>query len=110
VGDALEDWFAHGVDELSERTVTLYRGTIVKALNEELGTVRVQPLGYVARVLDGTQAPFSLQPGKEGGTFRPLERDQPGDGRSVLGDFDRLTPAHASDHLTGVVAQLSQPH
>ena len=31
VGDALEDWLAHGVDGLSERTVTLYRGTIVKA-------------------------------------------------------------------------------
>jgi len=27
VGDALEDWLAHGVDGLSERTVTLYRGT-----------------------------------------------------------------------------------
>ena len=25
VGDALEDWLAHGVDGLSERTVTLYR-------------------------------------------------------------------------------------
>src|SRR3984885_3380504 len=37
VGDALEDWLAHGLDGLSERTVTLYRGTIVKALNEELG-------------------------------------------------------------------------
>jgi hypothetical protein len=32
VGDALEDWLAHGTDGLSERTVTLYRGTIVKAL------------------------------------------------------------------------------
>jgi hypothetical protein len=40
VGDALEDWLAHGVDGLSERTVTLYRGTIVKALNEELGNIR----------------------------------------------------------------------
>ena len=27
VGDALEDWLAHGVDGLSARTVTLYRGT-----------------------------------------------------------------------------------
>jgi hypothetical protein len=34
VGDALEDWLAHGVDGLSARTVTLYRGTIVKALTE----------------------------------------------------------------------------
>lgn len=28
VGDALEDWLTHGVDGLSERTVTLYQGTI----------------------------------------------------------------------------------
>ncbi len=44
VGDALEDWLAHGVDGLSERTVTLYRGTIVKALSEELGSVRLTEL------------------------------------------------------------------
>lgn len=44
VGDALEDWLAHGVDGLSARTVTLYRGTIVKALAEELGSVRLTEL------------------------------------------------------------------
>ena len=44
VGVALEDWLAHGVDGLSERTVTLYRGTIVKALNEELGRIRLTEL------------------------------------------------------------------
>lgn len=44
VGDALEDWLAHGVGGLSARTVTLYRGTIVKALNEELGAVRLTEL------------------------------------------------------------------
>jgi integrase len=44
VGEALEDWLAHGVDGLSERTVTLYRGTIAKALHEELGTVRLTEL------------------------------------------------------------------
>jgi hypothetical protein len=44
VGDALEDWLAHGVDGLSERNVTLYRGTIVKALNEELGNIRLMEL------------------------------------------------------------------
>ena len=33
-----------GVDGLSARTVTLYRGTIVKALNEELGAVRLTEL------------------------------------------------------------------
>src|ERR1700691_4539776 len=41
VGAALEDWLAHGVDGLSARTVTLYRGTIVQALNEELGRIRL---------------------------------------------------------------------
>jgi integrase len=44
VSDTLEDWLAHGVDGLSERTVTLYRGTIVKALNEELGKIRLTEL------------------------------------------------------------------
>ena len=44
VGDALEDWLAHGVDGLSEQTVTLYRGTIMKALNEELGAIRLTEL------------------------------------------------------------------
>jgi hypothetical protein len=44
VGDALDDWLAHGVDGLSERTVTLYRDTIVKALSEELGKVRLTEL------------------------------------------------------------------
>jgi hypothetical protein len=37
VGNALDDWLAHGVDGLSARTVILYRGTIVKALREEAG-------------------------------------------------------------------------
>lgn len=42
--DALEDWLEHGTDGLSERTLTLYRGTIAKALNEELGAVRLTEL------------------------------------------------------------------
>ncbi|HEX3956222.1 MAG TPA: hypothetical protein VHZ03_06275 [Trebonia sp.] len=40
VGNALDDWLTHGVDGLSERTVTLYRDTMAKALKEELGAVR----------------------------------------------------------------------
>lgn len=44
VSDALEDWLAHGVDGLSARTVALYRGTIVKALAEELGAVKLTEL------------------------------------------------------------------
>jgi integrase len=53
VGDAHEDWLARGVDGLSARTVTLYRGTILKALNEELGAVRLTELtvGDVHRAL-----------------------------------------------------------
>ena len=44
VEDALEDWLAHGLDGVSARTVTLYRGTIAKALSEELGGVRLTDL------------------------------------------------------------------
>jgi integrase len=40
----LEDWIAVGVDGLSARTVTLYRDTIVKALGEELGAVKLADL------------------------------------------------------------------
>jgi hypothetical protein len=49
VGDALSDWLAHGVDGLSERTVTLYRGTIAKALVAELGSVRLASLTALLR-------------------------------------------------------------
>ena len=44
VEDALEDWLAHGLDGVSARTVTLYRGTIAKALREELGSVKLTEL------------------------------------------------------------------
>jgi hypothetical protein len=44
VGDALEDWLERGTDGLSARTLTLYRGTIAKALHEELGGVRLTEL------------------------------------------------------------------
>jgi hypothetical protein len=44
VEDALEDWLAVGLYGLSARTVTLYRGTIAKALREELGSVRLTDL------------------------------------------------------------------
>jgi hypothetical protein len=36
VGDAPEGWLAHGVDGLSAWAVTLYRSTIVKALDDQL--------------------------------------------------------------------------
>jgi hypothetical protein len=44
VADALDDWLAHGVDGLSERTVTLYRDTSAKALKEELGNLKLTEL------------------------------------------------------------------
>jgi hypothetical protein len=59
VGDALEDWLAHGVDGLSARTVTLYWGTIVKALTEELGAVRLTEL--TARDVHGALTAMASQ-------------------------------------------------
>jgi len=44
VGYALDDWLAYGLDGVSARTVTLYRGTIAAALKEELGQVRLSDL------------------------------------------------------------------
>jgi len=69
---------------------------------------RAQPLRHVAGILRRTQTSFGLQPGKDRGPLRTLERDQPGDRRSMLGDLDRLTSAHTGDHLTGVMAQFPQ--
>jgi hypothetical protein len=64
VGNALEDWLAHGVDGLSERTVTLYRDTMTKALKAELGAVRLTELnaGDVQRA-PAAMAPRSTRPG-----------------------------------------------
>src|SRR5690242_12732244 len=44
VGDALDDWLAHGLDGLAPSTVTLYRDTIAKALREEFGSVKLTAL------------------------------------------------------------------
>jgi len=44
VNEALEDWLAHGLDGVSARTVTLYKGTIVPLLREHLGTVKLKDL------------------------------------------------------------------
>ena len=44
IDDALDDWLAYGLDGVSARTVTLYQGTIVAALKEELGAVRLRDL------------------------------------------------------------------
>jgi integrase len=44
VNDALDDWLAHGVDGVSTRTWTLYKGTIAPALREQLGTLKLRDL------------------------------------------------------------------
>jgi integrase len=44
VNDALDDWLARGLDDVSARTVTLYSGTIAPALREQLGAVRLREL------------------------------------------------------------------
>jgi integrase len=55
VGEALDDWLEHGLDGLSERTMTLYRGTIAKALKAELGSVRLTELN-ASKVQDALSA------------------------------------------------------
>jgi hypothetical protein len=44
VNDALDDRLAHGLDGVSARTVTLYKGTIVPLLREQLGAVKLRDL------------------------------------------------------------------
>ena len=44
VNDALDDWLAQGLDGVSARTVTLYEGTIVPLLREQLGTVKLRDM------------------------------------------------------------------
>ena len=44
VDDALDDWLAQGLDDVSARTVTLYKGTIAPALRAQLGTVKLREL------------------------------------------------------------------
>jgi integrase len=53
VNDALDDWLSTGLDGLAPATVTVYRGTIAKALHEELGTVKLTSLsaGAVQKAL-----------------------------------------------------------
>jgi integrase len=63
VADALDDWLAHGLDDVSARTVTLYKGTIAPALKEQLGTVRLTDLtaGDVQSVLTAMAAQLSTR-------------------------------------------------
>jgi len=63
VNDALDDWLAHGLDGVSARTVTLYRGTIVPLLSEQLGTVKLKDLtaGDVQNALTALGARMSTR-------------------------------------------------
>jgi integrase len=63
VNDALDDWLAHGLDDVSARTVTLYKGTITPVLREQLGTVRLTDLtaGDVQAALTAMAAKMSTR-------------------------------------------------
>jgi integrase len=63
VNDALDDWLAHGLDDVSARTVTLYQGTIVPLLSEQLGTVKLKDLtaGDVQNALTAVAARMSTR-------------------------------------------------
>jgi hypothetical protein len=50
---------------------------------------RMQPLRQIAGVLGRTQASLGLQPGEDRRASRPLDWNQPGDRRSVLGHAPR---------------------
>jgi tetratricopeptide (TPR) repeat protein len=94
VADALEDWLAYGVDGLSARTVTLYRGTIVKAVDEELGAVRLTEL--TARDVQGAGSddyPAAAQALEQAlGIYRDLgDRRGQGNVLGAQGDVRRLT-------------------
>ena len=44
VRNALDDWLANGLDGLATATATLYKGTIAKALAEQLGAIMLSAL------------------------------------------------------------------
>ena len=63
MSDALDDWLAHGLNDVSARTVTLYQGTIVPLLSERLGTVKLKDLtaGDVQDALTAVAARMSTR-------------------------------------------------
>jgi hypothetical protein len=95
VNDALDDWLETGLDGLAPATVTVYRGTIAKALREELGTVKLTSLtaGAVQKALAGQAA--------EGAAGRAaVEVADPGAGRF----FDGGGPGDATGGVRRLVA------
>ena len=63
VNDALDDWLAHGLDGVSVRTVTLYKGTIAPALRGPLGTAKLRDLtaGDVQKALTALASRMSTR-------------------------------------------------
>ena len=63
VNDALDDWLAHGLEDVSARTLTLYKGTIVPLLSERLGPVKLKDLtaGDVQDALTAVAARMSTR-------------------------------------------------
>jgi integrase len=63
VNDALDDWLAHGLNDVAARTVTLYKGTIVPLLSEQLGTMKLKDLtaGHVQNALTVLAARMSTR-------------------------------------------------
>jgi len=63
VDDALDDWLAHGLDGVSARTVTLYKGTITPTLRQQLGTVKLRDLtaGDVQKALTALASRMSTR-------------------------------------------------
>ena len=63
MSDALDDWLAHGLNDVSARTVTLYQGTIVPLLSERLGPVKLKDLtaGDVQSALTAVAARMSTR-------------------------------------------------
>ena len=63
VNDAFDDWLAHGLDGVSARTVTLYQGTIVPLLKEQLGAAKLRGLtaGDVQHALTAIAAQMSTR-------------------------------------------------
>jgi integrase len=63
VNDALDDWLVHGLDGVSARTVTLYKGTIAPALREQIGTAKLRDLtaGDVQKALTALASRMSTR-------------------------------------------------
>src|SRR5215468_4838214 len=63
MNDALDDWLAHGMNDVAARTVTLYKGTIVPLLSEQLGTMKLKDLtaGHVQKALTVLAARMSTR-------------------------------------------------